>query len=438
MAEQHESVQTRRPVARLLRALRGFAVGSSELLLALLLVGALATLLTVVLVLSFPEGTGLTNLYEEWADDRSPASNLRYRGLTDEDGAFVAVLSQVQRRVRDRPATAISWHPAHSGMKLRAEHTVQTHARSTASIDFGGRGKLQLAERSLVVVKQPREQEGLDRNHASIVLLGGRVSGEVGHGAGRSPQIAIVTAGGHASIRADRGRSTAFSVALNPDESSTVSIYEGSVQIMTPDGPRRIGPYEALTYDAEGAIGPAVRVPDPPRIESPPPGTRTVFGRETPRVRFSWRSAADVSSHRLLLASDPQLGNVVYSGEIAGREWTHGALPAGDYYWTVSAISGLAESKPSAVHHFALEQDLTPPALAVEFPAEVQGAVALLRGSADAGVQLYVADRPVTVGDDGSFECSVKLERGLNMIVVEAIDAAGNASYESSYLTARY
>jgi len=316
---------------------------------------------------------------------------------------------------------------------------VQTLSRSSASIDFGGRGNLELAERSLVVIKQEQEQEGLDRKHASIVLLGGRVSGEVGVGPGRSPQIEIVTPGGTSALRATRGQPTGFNVRLHRDESSTVSIYDGTVEIMTPDGPRRVGPYEALTYDSDGIIGPLVKVPDPPRIIAPRPGARTVFGAESPRVRFGWSSADDVTSHRLLLARDPQFSQIVYSGEIEGREWVHGDLVAGDYYWTVASISQLAESKPTALHHFTLEQDLTPPALEVELPEEVHGQqVLLLRGSAEAGAQIYVADSPITAGPDGSFEYSLTLQQGLNMIVIEAIDAVGNTTYESRYVTARY
>jgi Glucodextranase, domain B/FecR protein len=439
MSRKHRSPRRRRLTLRLLLALRGIAVGSSELLLALALVAVLATLLTFVLVLSFPQGSGLQNLYDEWADDRAPASDLRYRGLTDKDGAFVAVLSGVQRRVRDRPATALSWKPAHAGKKLRDEHTIQTYSRSGASIDFGDRGRLELGERSLVVVKQPDVQEGLDRKHASIVLLGGRVRGEVGDGPGRSPKIEIVTPGGSSSIRAARGETTGFNVTLHPDESSTVSIYDGTVEIATPDGARRVGPYEALTYDATGILGPVVPVPDPPRIDSPRPGMRTVFGSEIPRVRFSWSAAPDVTSHHLRLARDPQLTDVVYSGDVANDEFVHGDLSPGDYYWTVSSISRMAESKPTEVHHFQLVQDLAPPALAVELPPEVEGrAELLLRGFTEPGARVYVANRPVDAAPDGSFEMSLTLQRGLNMVVVEAIDEAGNTTYESRYVTARY
>ena len=41
-------------------------------------------------------------------------------------------------------------------------------------------------------------------------------------------------------------------------------------------------------------------------------------------------------------------------------------------------------------------------------------------------------------GEKGDFECFVPLERGINRIVVEASDAAGNTAYKSLRVIGKY
>ena len=84
-------------------------------------------------------------------------------------------------------------------------------------------------------------------------------------------------------------------------------------------------------------------------------------------------------------------------------------------------------------------QDVVPPALAVRFPAKtVRKRRHVLTGSTDPGAKVFVMGKEIDTDADGGFRHNMKLQRGINIIVVEAFDAAGNVAYESRLINRKY
>ena len=95
------------------------------------------------------------------------------------------------------------------------------------------------------------------------------------------------------------------------------------------------------------------------------------------------------------------------------------------------------ESRPTPVRRLDIVADLDPPALAVELPEMLAGLDRLpLRGKTEPGSELFIGNEPIAVGEAGGFEYTLELEPGLNMVVVEAVDTAGNSSYFTQYVHA--
>jgi hypothetical protein len=423
--------------ALIVRVLKEALVSSTEMVLAVALVLIFALFFTGILVVSFPEGTELVDLYDELARQGGRGSRLEWRRGVD-DSEFDAVLSQVRRRVRDRPANAVTWHDAHAGEQLGDHHTVQTLARSEASITIGSKTELRLGERSLVVVKRENQSRGLRRQRSSVVLLGGRVQGRIGPGKGKDSRLDIVTAGGSSEIRAG-GDGADFSVTTNADESSTVNVYSGVARLSTAEGKIKVGPNEAITFDATGLLGEAMPIPDAPRAVSPRDGIVRTFGPVAPRIRFDWAEQEGADAYRFVLARDRELTDVVCARELSDTEFVHGDLPNGEYYWSVRSIFGHVESRASEVRSLRLVEDFDPPTLSVDLPeGTVAGEELVVRGMAEPGSEVFIENESVPLAADGGFEYALKLKRGLNMIVVEAVDAAGNSVYRSQYVTARF
>lgn len=423
--------------ALIVRMLKETLISSTEMVLAVTLVLIFALFFMGILVVSFPEGTGLVDFYDELAGHGSRGSRLEWRS-GDDDSEFDAVLSHVRRRVRDRPADAVTWHNAHAGKRLGDHHTVQTLARSEASIAIGTSGELRLGERSLVVVKRETQDRGLRRRRSSVVLLGGRVQGSIEPGKGKDSRLDIVASGGSSEIRPGKDGAE-FSVTTNDDDSSTVNVYSGVARLTTADGKIKVGPNEAITFDPTGLLGRAVPIPDAPRAVSPRDGIVRTFGPVAPRIRFHWAKQDGADAYRFVLARDRDLGDIVCARELNGTEFVHGDLPSGKYYWSVRSVFGHAESRASGVRSLRLVEDLDPPKLNVDLP---EGTVAaenlVIRGVTEPGSELFIENESVPLATDGGFEYALRLKRGLNMIVIEAVDRAGNSAYRSQYVTARF
>jgi hypothetical protein len=422
----------------IVRKLKGMLISSTEMVLAVAIVLVFAIAFLGILIVSFPRGTGLVDFYDELVEGRGPDSNLQWRQGRD-DTEFQAVLSHVRRRVRDRPADAFAWNDAHTGKRLQDRHTVQTLARSAASISIGTEGELRLGERSLVVVKQESRRRGLGRRRSSVVLLGGRIDGRIGSGKEKTSRLELLTAGGRSEIRTRDRDGVEFSVSTNPDRSSTLNVFSGVARLTTADGKMTVGPNEAITYDPTGLLGAVVPVPDPPEVLSPRDGSVHVFGSIAPRIRFRWAGQEGTDAYRFVLARDRDLSDVVYAGELSHAEFVHGNLESGRYYWSVRSVSGHAESRPSVAQSLRLVRDLDPPELSVNLPEDpVTLEELVIRGTTEPGSELFIKNENVPLATDGGFEYALKLKRGLNMIVVEAVDAAGNSAYHSQYVTARF
>jgi hypothetical protein len=155
-------------------------------------------------------------------------------------------------------------------------------------------------------------------------------------------------------------------------------------------------------------------------------------------VRFEWNERQGCDGYRLVIGRDKDLRDVMFDQRIDTTEFVHGNLPAGGYYWRVSGYSGWIEGSGSEGRRLQLLRDADPPLLQVEFPdGPIHDGIVLLRGTAEPGAEIFVGRRNVAADESGSFEYALNLQRGVNLVVVEAIDSAGNVAYSSELLHAK-
>jgi hypothetical protein len=245
----------------------------------------------------------------------------------------------------------------------------------------------------------------------------------------------LVAAGGSRLVVRDGG-SAQFRLTNNPDRSATFVVYEGRGDVSSDGETLHIGPHQAVTVEPSGAAGTPVELPAGLEPLAPPAAATYVYRSLPPRVLFRWSGDARAEAYRLLIASDPEWSEVIADERVSGTEFVHGNLPEGRVYWRVSGLTGWAESAPTSTRRLELRRDATPPRLDVVFPdAPAADGQALLRGTVEPGSEVFVGDQPVVPGPDGSFEVALPLEPGTNVVVVEAIDPAGNISYRSKIVS---
>ncbi len=146
----------------------------------------------------------------------------------------------------------------------------------------------------------------------------------------------------------------------------------------------------------------------------------------------------------MVLARDPEFRDTVVDewvgagGPDGSGSFVHGNLPEGSYYWSVTSRRGFVESGYPKARALRLVRKTAPPALRTEAaPDAGRGDFCVVRGATEPGASLRVAGKEVVPDGAGAFEAVVPLERGINMIVVEASDAAGNTAYRSLRVTGR-
>jgi hypothetical protein len=229
-----------------------------------------------------------------------------------------------------------------------------------------------------------------------------------------------------------------FRIAAAANKPSIVSVFDGGAEVTSPRGTVSVGPNMYVSVDASGTIDAPKPLPSIPEPSEPDAGEIRHFRGADAEVRFAWSQRDQPDAYHLVVAADPKFDDVYYDWQTPTAEFVQGHLKAGRYYWRVSAVRGGAESDFSPVRRIDLKPDAHPPALHVEFPSsDATEPSVIVRGTTDPGVSVYVAGKRVVVDAEGHFTTSVVLQHGVNLLVVEAVDPAGNVAYASQMVTGK-
>jgi hypothetical protein len=319
---------------------------------------------------------------------------LDYRGVAGQVPSLtpVARLAHAEGRVMRRPADTLGWEPARAGEELRARDSLYVPPDASASVEFAAGSRLEVEERSLVVI-DPAEPE---RPGTQLALLKGALSGSAGAvpiavraaggevavlDPGATARVASGPAGTRLDVLAGGARlgDTALApgprvrldspvrnqriwaarfpvtVALSWDgraasqlrlevardsgfarQLATAPGERGRIELEVPEA----GPWLWRLADAAGQPRSETRrlvvVEDlPPTPFSPMPG-EIVLAPPGVQVPFWWTAVDGASRYRLEIAAEPSFRNVAFSGAASGPGlWAALDLPEGVYYWRV-------------------------------------------------------------------------------------------------------
>jgi hypothetical protein len=205
-----------------------------------------------------------------------------------------------------------------------------------------------------------------------------------------------------------------FKLKVNPDKTSTLSLHKGNAQLLV--GGKRLNLQEnyGVTIGADGQATEPVALPSAPTPKLPTEGSAAYYRDVPPRLRFSWKPTEPTDNYRFMVARDPQFRQVVVDEEVSGTTFAHGNLKRGQYYWRVQALAGKTEGTPSEARALTIVQDRTPPVL-------------------------YVQKLPkVAVDGEGTFQHRLYIKPGASLIVIEAVDSAGNVAYATNLVNGKY
>lgn len=385
-----------------------------------------------LLKLLFPSGTSLSELMKG-VEPREGREIREYR----QGGApepFAANLSRYYNTVRAKRSGDIAWSDARPGMPLYNSDAVQTAKQSSAVISFDPANSLEMSSNSLVIVKSLTRDKAKRERKSVLLVVDGELRGRLSGSARDTVQVEMALPAGVARVTSQKsgdGKAD-FMVRVNPDKSSTITVHHGFAEVTAQGKTVRFGANLSTTVSLNTP-------PTTPRglLAAPAPVSPAVdagfFYRDLPpRIMFSWQGAPGSKSFRLQLARDREFKKTVVDEKLGEAGFSHGSLGPGEYFWKVSALDGWSEGKTSPVRRFSLVQDREPPPLQVEFPPpRLAERKYLLKGTTEAGAEVFINNKQVSTGTGGEFALELDLRRGINVIAVESIDVAGNITYKT-------
>ncbi|TPW18767.1 MAG: hypothetical protein FD130_29 [Halothiobacillaceae bacterium] len=423
--------------------LRSLLTYSLEIVTASALALLFFGLLFWLLHLFFPRGPGLGlflhgHFPSEKREERSDSSlwvatDTGVAGL-NRQGGLVAELVQIVRDVRGKSADAIAWKPAVQGMPLYDRDSIQTLERSSATIKFDAHNQLELASNSLVIIKRLESDLLWPERRTFMVMVDGELRGKVSPTGNQPVFVEIATPNAVARVRSSSGgENVDFQIKVNRDKSSTVKVFKGSATVVGAGTTVNIGENQSTVVSGSGSPTQPALLPDNVLPVRPADNELYYFRELPPKIRFEWEKSSLASEYRLVLAKDAAFNDIVFDSRVTGSFFEHGNLKQGEYFWHVIGIGkNGSEGTPGVQRSVTVVQDVEPPRLQVKFPKVVQGQLQYpVQGVTERKARIFIDGQEVMPQATGEFSHEVTLKPGVNIIVVEAVDLAGNVSYQS-------
>jgi hypothetical protein len=406
----------------------------------LLFFSVILSLLNVI----FPSGTSLREIiarqkHVDLLDADSQNSReleLSYDGQSDsefsEDSA--AVLSWTRNTVKSKRAAEIAWRSAKIGNLLYDRDAVQTFSRSAAEIQFDENNMLNMGPNSLVIIKRLARDPLHHEKRSFMVLVDGELRGMLAQSGADSVYLEIETPGAKLLAQGGRGASAPvdFKLSVNPDKSSTIAVYQGSAEITAQGQTVIVNANQSTLVALNRAPLDPRNLPDAVQLKSPLSTSRYYYRDLPPKIRFAWQAQPTATRYHFVLARDPFFRDIVTDDHFSGSQFSHGNLKKGTYFWKVSAMQETIEGLYSENRKFRVIEDQTAPKLSVQFPpGTIYKDQYTLHGKTEPGARVFVGGKRIKTSKTGKFEYQMKLNLGINVIVVESFDAVNNVTYRS-------
>jgi len=425
---------------------------AAETVLTLVLVLVFFSMLLFLLDVIFPSGSKLyTAITNQESNSQVGLLGRALRNLLliegekeidmENDDTLVAVLTKVKNNVKSKRARAIAWSSADEKTQLFNRDAIQTLSRSNALITFESGNTIFMEERSVVVVRQLDDDHLLGEKRSVVVLVDGELRGRINKGDQQAIYMEVATPG--ATVRVQTGRHKAaaseFKVKINADKSSTVTVLEGQADITAQGKMITLSSNQSTLVPLYQPPLLPVALPEPVRLDSPKDSQVFYYHRLPPKIRFTWQDRPEFNSYKFILARDRELQQIVSADRIDKPLASHGNLKSGMYFWQIEAQGPYRDRITSDVRCFRVVEDVDAPALTVRFPDEaVHSNFYTLKGKTEPGAAVFIDGKRIAVSASGEFRHRLELQRGINLVLVEAVDKADNLSYRSNTIQGKF
>ena len=417
-----------------------------ELVFAILLVLVFFLGLFKALNMFFPFGTSLQMMAADSYGGSDTEDRRRFsmaQGRNDLDfsktGEWAAVLERIDNKVKSKRSDGIVWRRAKKGMDLFDRDAVQTQKKSSATIRFDDENYLVMAENSLVIIQRKEEDLLFREKRSFMVVVDGELKGNISGAGENSVYLEITTPGATTRIKAKDEKSAAeFKINVKKDRSSVVTVYAGTAEVEAQGEKVMVAANQSSRVFFNEVPEKPVELPAVVKLVSPIDSGNYVYQSLPPKIWFRWKKNKLAAGYHVMIAKDPLFAQVILNDNLKENYFVHGNLKKGNYYWRVSGQAEGGEGAFSRTRKISVVQDRIKPNLSVEMPPEtVYSNEFLLKGKVEHSAHVFVDNKRISVNSTGDFTYGLQLESGINVIVVEAIDAAGNVSFKAKLVNCK-
>jgi len=202
----------------------------------------------------------------------------------------------------------------------------------------------------------------------------------------------------------------------------------------------RIASGEKINATPAGEISPVKKLTMPPALLSP--GDNQVFQLSPElKVQMMWQTQADATAYVLQVSRSRLFSTQEINRRMPKTAATAEVTEEGSFYWRVASVGPDGDVGPfSPFRRFRVSgggksvgaQDRTAPVLRMKAPFHVGGQFYTIAGVTEPGATVFINDEEVDVESGGGFQKLVAFEKvGRNVVVIKAVDPAGNQKVES-------
>lgn len=386
-------------------------------LVVVLLVGALVT--TYIL---FPDWSG--NLLKKLSE--AIMGGAKSGPVAAQNQArFVAL----DGRVQVKKANSTQWAAADSAMTLDKGDLIQTGPDSNARISFSDGTVYTVRPDTLITV----EENSMAQDRST--KIGVSVStGEVDLSTanwevpGSNAQVSFADA--VASFRANSRANVKTDPTGNKHE-VTVSAGGGVMQRASGES-MELNQWERASFPTGGPTK-VSRVLAPPELLSPLNLSPIIVPDPRRHAQtFQWKPIGEADAYRLRISTSSMFNDVVKDLRVKGTSTTVSGLPAGDYFWAVTAMDTQNRvSDSSSTYKFTLAVEQAAGAMLLDvLNLQLHGNVVEVNGKTEPGSAIIVNGEAVAkINPDGTFRHMTRpMPRGGQKIVISGQNRRGGTA----------
>ncbi|MCU1266585.1 MAG: hypothetical protein JWM21_2903 [Acidobacteria bacterium] len=323
---------------------------------------------------------------------------------------------------------------------IRAGSDTELYPGDTVQTGASGRARLGMADGSTLVV----------RPDSTIIVRDNASTDD-----GKKTNVHVVVDSGQMYVRTEQqpagtnnvvetpktknklGGQTGASFGVTPEGTEEIRVNTGAVQ--TTD---RAGQQTTLSGGQYVSVNPAGTLSRPQKLldvpaPSGPKDLQKIFagGNGSANVNLKWQrpQSGNPAYYRVEVATSPFFvanGKVVERDQLVATEFAASDLRPGVYFWRVRATEQSGQTSDWCdAQKFVVAVKGTATVPVSNLAAELLGGnIYLVRGRAEPGTTVRIADREMLVATDKSFQLQITVSEGAGEVILEAEDPQGNSS----------